>query len=37
MLLYVHGDRTHYLGSGAQDVHLDFDTDPELSSSLLIT
>ena len=28
MLLYVHRDRTDYLGKGAQDTHLDFHTAP---------
>ena len=30
MLLYVHRDRTDYLGLGAQDGHLDFHTAPDL-------
>ena len=30
VLLYVHRDPTDYLGRGAQDVHLDFHTAPEL-------
>ena len=29
MLLYVHRDRTDYLGRGAQDVHLNFHTAPD--------
>ena len=30
MLLYVHRDRKDYSGQGAQDVHLEFHTAPEL-------
>ena len=30
VLLYVHRDHKDYQGRGAQDVHLDFHTAPEL-------
>ena len=30
VLLYVHRNRSFFLGTGAQDVHLDFHTAPEL-------
>ena len=33
MFLYVHRDHKDYWGLGAQDVHLDFHTTPELCSS----
>ena len=35
MLLYVHRDHNNYKGRGAQDVHLDFHTAPELWQSFL--
>ena len=34
MLLYVHRDRTDCLGRGAQDVHLDFHTAPDICVSV---
>ena len=30
VMIYVHWDRADYQGRVAQDVHLDFHTDPEL-------
>ena len=37
MLLYVHRDRTDYLGRGAQDGHLDFHIAPELRERVNLT
>ena len=36
VLLYVHKDSTDYLGRGAQDVHLDFHTAPDLCVSSVL-